>query len=285
MTRIFLTILCLFGLCTAYADTTPNFSREQLSLSDGSVLPYRQMQTEGETPMLVIYLHGGSSCGTDNEAQMSEAGIDSIAHYLLSKNTPVVFIVPQCNNKTTGWSGMAAQVKQLLDYVAQQTAADTTRIYILGSSMGGTGTWRMLSLYSNYFAAAMPCAGNPKDAKAEDIATTPVYTVMGLADKVMDSDVRAAVATMVSQLQTLGDDAVYDVLRGWTHEMTCIQSYSTHRLDWLFAHQRGQKTNLTTPPSEPVDDSWYDLSGRRYDSPTTQSIYVHHGKKIIIIHI
>lgn len=285
MTRIFLTILCLFGLCTAYADTTPNFSYEQLSLSDGSVLPYRQMQIEGEKPIVAIYLHGNSSCGTDNEAQMNEAGIDSIAHYLLTKNTPVVFIVPQCSNKTTGWSGMAAQVKQLLDYVAKQTAADTTRIYILGSSMGGTGTWRMLSLYPNYFAAAMPCAGNPKDAKAEDIATTPVYTVMGLADKVMDSDVRAAVATMVSQLQTLGDEVVYDVVRGWTHEMTCIQSYSTHRLDWLFAHQRGQETNLTTTSTNTENDSWYDLAGRRYDSPTTPSIYVRHGKKIIIIHI
>ncbi len=285
MTRIFLAILCLFGLCTVYADTTPNFSYEQLSLSDGSVLPYRQMQIEGEKPMLVIYLHGGSSCGTDNEAQMNEAGIDSIAHYLLSKNTPVVFIVPQCSNKTKGWSGMAAQVKQLLDYVVQQTVADTTRIYLLGGSMGGTGTWRLLSLYPNYFAAAMPCAGNPKDAKAEDIASTPVYTVMGLADKVMGSDVRAAVATMVSQLQTLGDDVVYDVVRGWTHEMTCIQSYSTLRLNWLFAHRRGQGTDLATPSINTEDDSWYDLSGRRYDSPTPQGIYVHHGKKIKIMHI
>lgn len=131
----------------------------------------------------------------------------------------------------------------------------------------------------------MPCAGDPKNAKAEDIASTPVYTVMGLADKVMGSDVRASVATMVSQLETLGDDVVYDAVRGWTHEMTCIQSYSTPRLNWLFAHRREQGTDLATPSIHTEDDSWYDLSGRRYDSPTTQSTYIHCGKKKIIVHI
>ena len=281
MKRTVIILLCLFSLYNAIAQTTPVFSKEQLSLSDGSVLPYRQMRIEGANPMLVIYLHGGSSCGTDNETQMNEAGIDSIAQYLLSQDTPTVFVVPQCGNRTKGWGGMTAQVKQLLDYVAQQTAADTTRIYIFGGSMGGTGTWKMLSLYPNYFAAAMPCAGNPKNMSVENIATTPVYTVMGLADKVMGSDVRTTVETMVAQLQTLGDDVVYDTVEGWTHEMTCIQSYSTPRLDWLFAHRRGQANDLTTPSTDTGDDYWYDLLGRRFAAPPTHGLYIHHGKKVL----
>ena len=44
-------------------------------------------------------------------------------------------------------------------------------------------------------------------------------------------------------------------------------------------------TNLTTTSTNTENDSWYDLAGRQYDSPTTPSIYVRHGKKIIIIHI
>ncbi len=282
MKRTVIALLCLFSLYSAIAQTTPVFSKEQLSLSDGSVLPYRQMRIEGANPMLVIYLHGGSSCGTDNETQMNEAGIDSIAQYLLHQDMPTVFVVPQCGNRTKGWGGMAAQVKQLLGYVARQEAADTTRIYIFGGSMGGTGTWKMLSLYPNYFAAAMPCAGNPKNMSVENIATTPVYTVMGLADKVMDADVRTTVETMVSQLKVMGDEVVYDTVKGWTHEMTCIQSYSTPRLDWLFAHRRGQATDLTTPSIDTGDDGWYDLLGRRLTAPSTQGVYIHRGKKVKI---
>lgn len=282
MKRTVIALLCLFSLYSAIAQTTPVFSKEQLSLSDGSVLPYRQMRIVGANPMLVIYLHGGSSCGTDNETQMNEAGIDSIAQYLLRQDMPTVFVVPQCGNRTKGWSGMATHVKQLLDYVAQHEAADTTRIYILGSSMGGTGTWKIVSLYSDYFAAAMPCAGDPKDTKAGNLASTPIYTVMGLADKVMGSDVRTTVEALVSQLKTMGADVVYEAIRGWTHEMTCIQSYSTPRLDRLFSHQRESGTYLTTPSIDTGDDSWYDLMGRCYTAPATQGVYIHKGKIVVL---
>ncbi len=271
-------LLSLYGM----AQTEPVFSKEQLTLGDGSALPYRQMRIEGSLPRVVVYLHGDSGCGTDNETQMTDAGIDSIAYYLLCQDVPTVFVVPQCSNKTKGWSSMATQVKQLLDYVAQHEAADTTRIYILGSSMGGTGTWKIVSLYSDYFAAAMPCAGDPKDTKAEDIASTPVYTVMGLADKVMGNDVRATVEALVSQLRTMGANVIYEAIRGWTHEMTCIQSYSTPRLDRLFSHQREPSTDLTTSSIDTGDDGWYDLLGRCYTVPATQGVFIHKGKIVVL---
>lgn len=280
MKKTVLTAMCLLSLC-GMAQTEPTFSKEQLTLSNGSVLPYRQMRIEGGKPMLVIYLHGGSSCGTDNETQMGEPGIDSIARYLVEQDLPAVFVVPQCGNRTKGWGGMAADVKRLLDYVAQQETADETRIYIFGGSMGGTGTWKMLSLYPDYFAAAMPCAGNPKGMSAENVATTPVYTVMGLADKIMGSDVRTTVETFVGQLEALGDEVRYETMAGWTHETTCIQSYSAERLDWVFSHKRGQTTDLTTPVTYITDDAWYDLSGRRFAAPPAQGVYIHKGKKVV----
>jgi len=280
MKKTVLIAMCLLSLC-GMAQTEPTFSKEQLTLSNGSVLPYRQMRIEGGKPMLVIYLHGGSSCGTDNETQMGEPGIDSIARYLVEQDLPAVFVVPQCGNRTKGWGGMAADVKRLLDYVAQQETADETRIYIFGGSMGGTGTWKMLSLYPDYFAAAMPCAGNPKGMSAENVATTPVYTVMGLADKIMGSDVRTTVETFVGQLEALGDEVRYETVAGWTHETTCIQSYSAERLDWVFSHKRGQTTDLTTPVTYITDNAWYDLSGRRFATPPAHGVYIHKGKKVV----
>ena len=280
MKRIVLALMCVLSL-GAMAQTETVFTKEQFPLNSGAVLPYRQMRIAGENPMLVIYLHGGSSCGTDNETQMGEPGIDSIAQYLVEQALPALFVVPQCSNRTKGWGGMASDVKRLLDYVAQQETADTTRIYIFGGSMGGTGTWKMLSLYPAYFAAAMPCAGNPKGMNAENIATTPVYTVMGLADKIMGSDVRTTVETLVGQLEVMGDDVRYETVAGWTHEMTCIQSYSAERLDWVFSHKRGQTTDLIISPIDSTDETWYDLSGRRFTMPPSRGVYIHRGKKVV----
>ena len=77
----------------------------------------------------------------------------------------------------------------------------------------------------------MPCAANPKGMVAENVAKTPVYNVMGLADKIMNADVRAIAEDFINQLKALGDDVQYETVEGWSHETTCIQSYTAARLD------------------------------------------------------
>ena len=100
--------------------------------------------------------------------------------------------------------------------------------------MGGTGTWNILSAFPHFFAAGMPCAGNPSRASADSIALIPVYTVMGTADNIMSIP---TVDTFLMQLDSRGATYRYDVEPGWTHQQTCIESYTTARLDWLFSHQ------------------------------------------------
>ncbi|MGM9809981.1 MAG: hypothetical protein ACI30J_03825 [Paludibacteraceae bacterium] len=69
---------------------------------------------------VIMYLHGGSSKGTDNEKQMNEPAIDTIANYLVSKQKKAVFIVPQCPEKDSkgkmmDWVKMASVLKGMLD--------------------------------------------------------------------------------------------------------------------------------------------------------------------------
>lgn len=250
----------------------------------GNILNYRKASNEGDAgdaKALVIYLHGGSSCGTDNTTQMNEPGIDSIANYLSSHHKAAVFVVPQCPDRNKGWGGMVKNVKALLDFTAQTEGVDPNQIYIFGGSMGGTGTWKMLSSYPDYFAAAMPCAANPKGMNAETVATTPVYNVMGLADKIMDSGVRTIAEDFISQLQQLGDEAVYEAVPDWTHETTCIQSYSTPRMDWVFAHTKPATSSVLTQYDEERkrDDAWYTLSGVKIAKPSSPGLYIHGGNK------
>ena len=70
-------------------------------------LPYRKAVigdvSKSNSGALVLYLHGGSKKGDDNEAQMDEPGISDIANYLSSNNIPAIMIVPQCP-RTMSWA-------------------------------------------------------------------------------------------------------------------------------------------------------------------------------------
>lgn len=214
---------------------------------------------------------------------MKEPGIDSIANYLVRHQKSAVFVVPQCPDRNKGWGGMAKNVKALLDFTAQTENVDINMIYIFGGSMGGTGTWKMLSTYPNYFAAGMPCAANPKGMIAENVATTPVYNVMGLDDKIMNGEVRAIAEDFISQLQQLGDETKYETVEGWTHETTCIQSYSTERLDWVFAHRKQSADGIETTVNDIYgNNAWYTLQGIETTQPLSHGLYIHNGKKVMV---
>lgn len=204
-------------------------------------MPYREgefVYDDSNKPALLLYLHGGSSRGDDNEAPLKEAAVDSISHYLEKRRINAILVVPQCPSSVKAWGGMMNGVlKELIDSYIGKSSIDPARIYILGGSMGGTGTWSMVSGYPNLFAAAMPVAGNPTGMDADRLVSTPIYTVMGTSDQIMDSEVRASVAALVQSVVNAGGKAKMDTEEGWSHEMTCIQSYTTERLDWIFSHK------------------------------------------------
>ena len=202
----------------------------------GVALPYQQAlinSSKSGSYALVLYLHGGSVRGNDNEKQMTEPGISVIANYLLSSQTKAMVVVPQC--PSSGFWDASAMQNALRQLISSFSNINTSKIYILGGSMGGTGTWMMLSSYPNLFAAGMPCAGNPSKCNAENVAKTPGYAVMGTADNIMSTE---TVQNFIAELNALGGKTKLDVVTGWTHEQTCKQSYTAARLQWLFSQSR-----------------------------------------------
>ena len=251
----------------------------------GSVrLPYRKavVNTDADANgrvSLVLYLHGGSSRGSDNTTQMNEKGIDSISNYLLTQHIPAVFLVPQCP-LSASWGGeMSKVLRSLIDYCVQEDGIDARRIYLFGGSMGGTGTWTMVNSYPSLFAAAMPCAANPSRCVPEKVRLTPVYTVMGTADNIMSLQ---AARDFVNSLTALGGEAVMDEEEGWTHEQTCIESYTTQRLDWIFAQQRDASSAIYNNVLPQESDTFYSLSGVKLAKPVAKGVYVSGGRKIIV---
>lgn len=256
--------------CRAEAPCT--FGYDKIS-SGGITIPYRIAETgtsgSGKRA-LVLYLHGGSSKGTDNETQMSEAAIDSIAIFLDREGINALFVVPQCPSDKSWGGPVLGVLKALTDRYTDGGDADPSRIYLFGGSMGGTGTWSMLSAYPGLFAAAMPVAGNPSKCDAASVAKTPVFTVMGTADKLMNID---ATAGFVDRLRAEGGEAMFETEEGYTHEMTCIRSYTSPRLRWVFSHEE-TPAGIESTVVESRRKIYFTTDGRPLSAPVPGQICI-----------
>ena len=202
--------------------------------------PYRCAEInlkDGVAPSVVVYLHGGSAKGDDNSKQMDEPAIMQIAEYVRDRGISAVFLVPQCPEKDSQGKMMDwVKMSKALEYlIKSEKVSMDSKVYIFGGSMGGTGTWNMLSAYPELFTAAMACAGNPRGCVSGNVAQTPVYAVMGSADKVMKPE-EVNLQAFLDDVATAGGQYEFDTEEGWDHEKTCKDSYTSKRLDWVFDH-------------------------------------------------
>ena len=60
----------------------------------------------------------------------------------------------------------------------------------------------------------------------------------------------------------------------WDHVATCDHSFTEERLDWLFSQARSSSSGIKkVEGSKPINDKYFDLSGRQVCSPT-RGIYI-----------
>lgn len=267
---ITLSVLLIGNITNANA-TDIQFSKETFTFNNIS-LPYRKANIvgTGEKATLLVYLHGGTSKGNNNESQLQESGISDICNFLQQQGQKAIFIVPQCPTDKSWLGPMLSAVHALLDQYITQGVADASKVYCFGGSMGGTGTWNMIATYPEMFAAAMPVAGNPTGLNAENVAKVPLFTVMGTADRIMSIP---AVEAFLKLMDTYNPDYRFETEQGWSHEDTCKKSYTAERLNWVINHTKDSSGITTIIPDniEIVSTKWYDITGKTYSSQPSQN--------------
>ena len=120
-------------------------------------MPYRLMKPHGfdasQHYPVIVSLHGGGGRGTDNRKQL-RIWNRLLAEEVTRSAYPSYVLAPQSPRL---WD--AAHLERIKQIIATLPAVDTDRIYILGHSMGGHGTFVLLQIDPGYFAAAAPSAG------------------------------------------------------------------------------------------------------------------------------
>ena len=193
-----------------------------------------------QTYPLVLSLHGGAP--RRHFEDLVEPYLPGLAYGLgrfISDDTqqshPCFVVAP--------WSGGRAWdddnirlVIELLDALEQEFKIDAKRIYVTGQSMGGWGTWSIITQHPQRFAAAVPICGGgePSDApKAKDI---PIWAFHGSADHVVPVHYTRQ---MIAALRKAGGAPLYWEYKDAEHAGTAERAYCEPDLiEWMFRQRR-----------------------------------------------
>ena len=168
----------------------------------GGTLAYRLLTPDGYDAKadakypLVLFLHGAGERGTDNAAQLKWGG-KQLATDLQSAGKCFV-VAPQCppgkqwvnapwakGSYSTAAVPVGDELTMALEAVESAAAefkVDSDRVYVMGLSMGGFGTWDAIARHPEQFAAAVPICGSGDPSAAGRIKPVAVWAFHGGAD-------------------------------------------------------------------------------------------------------
>ncbi|NJO88627.1 MAG: prolyl oligopeptidase family serine peptidase [Chloroflexia bacterium] len=243
---------------------TQNSFEKKVHVKNSDTLPYnllipkefadsfndgREKALEEKKFPLVLFLHGAGERGTDNEKQIGH--IKKLFIDSANREKYQVFVVaPQCPEGKkwveVDWSAKShiiptepswamSNAISLIEDIIENYPVDTTRIYVTGLSMGGYGTWDVISRYPEKFAAAIAICGGGDEKMAKKIKNIPIWAFHGSNDKVVPV---SRSRNMINAIKMAGGNPKYTEYKGVGHG-SWINAYNEKLLlDWLFEQKK-----------------------------------------------
>ena len=190
-----------------------------------------------ETTPVVMFLHGASLCSKDMNRSRRYGPLDAIVR---GRQIDALVIVPQ--NPGGAWN--PDKLNDILEWTKKNYAMDSTRVYVLGMSLGGYGTMDFAAAYPDKIAAAMALCGGCSAKDKSGLGRLPLWIIHGTGDRAVP--VKQS-QTVVKQLQDTNNDKRlrFDWLQGASHGALARILYMRKTYEWLFSHS-------TADPGRPV---------------------------------
>lgn len=206
-----------------------------------------------QTPV-IIFLHGASLCGRNLDRVRRYGPLDAIVK---GRDIDALTIVPQ--NPGGAWS--PKKIMDVLDWVKTHYACDTTRVYVLGMSLGGYGTMDVCGTYPDRIAAGMALCGGCSLKDVSGLGKLPFWIIHGTADRAVPVKQSKVV---VEKLKEGGNDSrlIYDWWQGANHGTPARVFYLKKTYQWLFSHSLVDKDR---PVNRNIDISMGDIRKAYHD--------------------
>lgn len=189
---------------------------------------------------LVLSLHGGGPRGKFEHLLEPHSpgfayGLGRLVCDETQTNHPCFVVAPWSGER--GWDVENLRlVLGILASLQRRFSIDTNRIYVTGQSMGGWGTWSLVTKRPDLFAAAVPICGggDPSDAaRAKDL---PIWALHGSADGLVPVD---CTRDMIAALRRAKANPTYWEYKDGTHADTAERAYCEPELiEWMFAQRK-----------------------------------------------
>lgn len=238
--------------------TTSSFRAGLYRAENGKELPYRLFVPadgdSGDGCPLVLFLHGFEALGKDNKKQIS--GMDYAGSHIWTKpenqrEFPCFVLAPQCP-KGSFWANTLTRkpgrhlvlVVDLIQDLMKRYPIDPDRLYVTGQSLGGFGTWALLSFYPDMFAAGIPVCGGGRTRAAAALRNVPIWAFHGVGDPIV---IVFESRRMISAIRKAGGMPRYTEYPWRLHNVWNSAYAEPELVQWLF-HQRRQVASADQPP-------------------------------------
>jgi len=203
---------------------------------------------------LMIFLHGAGERGSDGNHLSYKVQAQFIKNIVEDDKLKEQFIVfaPQCPNEmqwvNSDWhpgkydftnTPQSIPEALVMSYIEKEILGkyeiDKSRIYVTGLSMGGFGTWDLITRYPDLFAAAMPICGGCDVKTAEAVKHIPIRIYHGDKDTavLIDGEI-----DMAEELTKLGSDIKMTVLQGLGHDAWVYGYGDKEVFDWFISQRK-----------------------------------------------
>ncbi len=216
--------------------------------SRGDTLLYRlfippQYDQKKKYP-LVVYLHGGGGVGNDNLKQIDGGngylidlftGDDTQAHYpsfVVAPQTPVEGWIEEDSITPTHHLRL---VYELIGELQRTYKIDEARVYVAGQSMGGFGTFAIISEHPRTFAAGVVLCGGGDQSRVARLTNVQIWVFHGAKDESVPVD---RSRTLVAAIKKAGGKVRYTEYADTGHIIWPSVVKETELLPWLFAQRR-----------------------------------------------
>ncbi len=205
---------------------------------------------------LVLFLHGSGERGHDNKKQLTH-GADMFLQEAHRSTFPAVVIFPQCPEEGY-WSSVHVDrstnphtydfdysremtqslrlILHLIEHLTTKPYIDDQRIYVMGLSMGGMGTFEAVFRRPDLFAAAVPiCGGADVEAYGKSQSDVPFWIFHGGIDGVVPVQFSRS---MHQKLIELGGYVSYTEYYGVKHDSWSRTFVEPNVINWLFGKEK-----------------------------------------------
>lgn len=200
----------------------------------GLVTLPRDHDPEKEKLPVIVFLHGAGEVGDGSEAAVEKVRAHGIPKYFGRDadyaGLRVITVSPQCPDGLI-WDQITLQLREYILAAVKKFGGDPARISLTGLSMGGFGTWNLLTTYPDLFGRAAPiCGGGVVWRIKESLKGKPIRVYHSVDDA---SVPYACSVLMVQRAVAMGADVEFTSYCGEGHGCWDRAYEETDLIPWL----------------------------------------------------